>query len=212
MPRAWVLLLACLVVLTGYFGPWVDHTAAGLVITGLDLGEYTKFLPAVKRGEVWVWRPGFYAPLVAVAAASVLAAYRHDLRINAWQRVPFLLIALVSALNLLPPAWTPPRLLQPEFRWQTGALILLLSGIGFSPFLAMLPQRASALLVTILGLAAVYFPVQGFLVILPAIQTVMAQPIAPAWGMWLTTLGLLTLIITWWLPDPVGRRRHDQTL
>lgn len=211
MSRAWVLLLTCLITLTGYFGPWVGHAAAGLVVTGLDLGEYSKFLPAVKRGEVWLWRPGFYAPLVAVAAACVLAAYRRDLRHSSWQRVLFLLIALVGALNLLPPAWTPQRLLQPEFRWQTGAFILLLAGIGLSPFLALLPRRASALLVTGLGLAAIFFPIQGFWAVLPAIQEVMARSVNPAWGIWLMPPGLLALIIAWWLPDPIGRPHPNRT-
>lgn len=204
--RRWMIPLACLVTLAGFFGPWVNHRAAALVITGLDLGEYVKFLPVVRRGEVWLWRPGFYAPLVAVSAACVFAAYRREFRYNVLTRAVILLLALISALNLLPPAWTPARLLEPEFRWQTASLVLLLAGLGFSPFLALLPQRAAAVAVATLSLAGLVFPVQGFLAVLPAIGELMARPLVPAWGMWITLAGLVALIIAWWLPGQTLER------
>lgn len=204
--RRWIIPLACLVTLAGFFGPWVHHAAAALVITGLDLGEYVKFLPGVRHGEVWLWRPGFYAPLVAVSAACVLAAYRREFRYSVLARALILLMALISALNLLPPAWTPARLLEPEFRWQTASLGLLLVGLGFSPFLALLPQRAAAVVVAILGLAALIFPTQGFLAVLPAIGELMARPLMPAWGMWITLVGLVALIAAWWMPERILER------
>lgn len=204
MLRRWLLPVACLVTLAGVFGPWVAHPAAGLVVTGLDLGEYVKFLPAVQRGTVWLWRPGFYAPLVAVSAACVLAAYRRDLGYAGWLRGLLLLLALISALNLLPPAWTPQRLLEAEFRWQTGALIVLLAGVAVSPFLALLPSRAAAALVSILALAGLVFPVQGFLAVLPAIAELLAHPVRPGWGMWCMITGLVALLVAWWLPQRAG--------
>ncbi|RIK53402.1 MAG: hypothetical protein DCC57_08350 [Chloroflexi bacterium] len=198
--QRWLLPLACLVTLAGVFGPWVAHPAAGLVITGLDLGEYVKFLPTVQRGEIWLWRPGFYAPLVCVSATCSLAAYRRDLGYAPWLRGLLLLLALVSALNLLPPAWTPQRLLAAEFRWQTSALVLLLAALGLSPLLALLPRSQAAAAASLAALAALVFPIQGFLAILPAVGALMARPISPAWGMWCTVAGLLALLIAWWQP------------
>lgn len=49
-PALW-LMVGILLLLTGYFGPWIDHEVAGLVVTGLDLGEYVKFLPEVRSGR-----------------------------------------------------------------------------------------------------------------------------------------------------------------
>lgn len=204
--QRWLLPAACLITLAGVFGPWVAHPVAGLVITGLDLGEYVKFLPAVQDGEVWLWRPGFYAPLVCVSAACSLAAYRRDLGYAPWLRGPLLLLALVSALNLLPPAWTPQRLLEAEFRWQTGALVLLLAALSLSPFLALLPRTLAAVAVSLAALAALVFPIQGFLTILPAVGALMARPITPAWGMWCTVAGLLALLTAWWLPRRAATR------
>ncbi|NJN84002.1 MAG: hypothetical protein HC802_18155 [Caldilineaceae bacterium] len=54
-----LLPIAVLVALAGYFGPWVDHPVAGLVVTGLDLGEYVKFLPVILSAEIVLWREGF---------------------------------------------------------------------------------------------------------------------------------------------------------
>ena len=122
----WILPLALLCALVGYFGPWIDHRVAGLIVTGLDFGEYVKFLPAVRTGAVTVWRAGFYAPLVAIGTTALAIAYRTDLAFKWWLRFPLLALAAVAALNLVPPAWTPARLLDPEFRLQTTSLVLLL--------------------------------------------------------------------------------------
>ncbi|MCB0079731.1 MAG: hypothetical protein KDE47_02315 [Caldilineaceae bacterium] len=56
----WLLPLTLLLILTGYVGPWVPHRVSGLVVTGLDLAEYVKFLPIIRSGQVSLWREGFY--------------------------------------------------------------------------------------------------------------------------------------------------------
>jgi hypothetical protein len=200
MARRWLLPAGCLLALAGYFGPWVGHPAAGLVITGLDLGEYVKFLPTVRSSEIWLWRPGFYAPLVAVSAACSLVAYRRDMHYPWWAKALLLTMALVAALNLLPPAWTPARLLEPEFRWQTGALILLLAALLVSPFLALLSRRVVALAVTLLVVAGIAFPLQGFFAALPSIAELYNRPLSPAWGPWLMVIGLVVVGSAFWWP------------
>lgn len=196
-----LLLLGLVAALTGYFGPWVDHRAAGLVITGLDLGETVKFLPSVRSGEVLLWRPGFYAPLVAGATAALLAAYRRDFRLGVWLRLPVLLAALVATANLVPPAWTPARLMELEFRTQTGALIVLLVGLAFSPFLALLPPRIAAIVTSLPTAAGIILPIYGYLQVLPLLAELYRQPLSPAWGPWLTSLGLIVLALAHWLPQ-----------
>jgi hypothetical protein len=194
----WSLPIGLLIALAGYFGPWVNHPVAGLVITGLDLGEYVKFLPVVRDGTVTIWREGFYAPLVAISAAAALAAYRPDLAYRGWLRMALLILAIVAALNLVPPAWTPTRLLEPEFRLQTTSLILLLVGVAFSPFLALLPRVLAAMIVTMLALIAIATPLHGFFQVLPAVQTLYNQPLDAAWGLWLMVVGLLLVCVSYW--------------
>lgn len=196
----WLLPVALLLALVGYFGPWVNHPVAGLVITGLDLGEYVKFLPIIRAGSVTIWRPGFYAPLVAISAVASLTAYRRDFAYRWWLRLPLLGIAIVAALNLVPPAWTPTRLLEAEFRWQTGSLLVLLAGVALSPFLALLPRWLATTIATLLNLIAIGVPLSAFFQILPAIQALYNQPVGAAWGMWIMTAALATVIISYWLP------------
>ena len=196
--KRWLLPLGLLLALGGYFGPWVAHPVAGLVITGLDLGEYVKFLPVVREGSVVIWRSGFYAPLVAISAAALLAAYRADLGYRWWLRFPLLALAIVAALNLVPPAWTPTRLLEAEFRLQTTSLLLLLAGVALSPFLALLPRLLAAALVTLLAAVGLVAPIYGFFQVLPAIQALYNQPVTAAWGLWLMAVGLLIVVITYW--------------
>ena len=194
----WLFPVGLVATLIGYFGPWVDHTVAGLVITGLDFGEYVKFLPGVREGTVILWRPGFYAPLVATSAAALLAAYRAELGYRWWMRVPLLMLATIAALNLVPPAWTPTRLLEPEFRWQTSCLVILLIGVACAPMLALLPRRIAAMAVTVLSISGIVAPLHGFFQVIPAIQTLYAHTLTPGWGLWLMVVGLLILATAFW--------------
>ncbi len=194
----WLLPVGLVMALTGFFGPWVNHLVAGLVITGLDMGEYVKFLPTVRDGTISIWRPGFYLPLVAISLSALIAAYRSDLAYRWWIRAPLLAFATVAAFNLVPPAWTPARLLEPEFRFQTTSLLLLLAGVALAPFLALIPRTLAAILVTLLGGVALTLPLYTFMQLLPTIQELYNQPLTAAWGLWLMTLGLLIVIVAYW--------------
>lgn len=194
----WILPLSLLFTLVGYFGPWVDHKVAGLVVTGLDFGEYVKFLPSVRDGTIKLWREGFYAPLVTTGAAAILIAYRPALTYPGWFRILLLAIATISALNLVPPAWTPSRLIEPEFRLQTTSLLVLLAGVAFAPFMALIPARYAAAIVTLLGLTAIIAPMQGLFAVLPAISYLYNEPVTAGWGLWLMLVSLLILLICFW--------------
>lgn len=185
--------LAGVLTLAGYFGPWVDHRVAGLVITGLDLGEYVKFLPSVRSGEVMVWRAGFYLPLVAVSLSQSLCAWRSELRYPGPLRVGMLVVAVIAALNLLPPAWTPARMVMPEFYEQTSALTLCLAAMALSPILALLPRTVVAPLLALLCGLAIWFPLRDFLRILPRVADLYNHTLQPGWGMALSAVGLVLL-------------------
>jgi hypothetical protein len=209
------LLLAAgaLAAFFGYVGPWVDHRVAGLAILGLDLGEYVKFLPLVRAGATGLWREGFYLPLVAVSLALSLCIWRPEFRWRpAW--LGWLLLALgvcgaiAAALNLLPPAWTPSRMLTPEFRQQSLAIGLCLAAVAFGPFLALLPRLVTGLAVLLLSAAAAVVPVLQFLRVLPEIGGLYNDTLVPGWGMYLMLGGLVLLMVMGGLlafaPQPHG--------
>lgn len=191
-PR-WLIPLGALLALAGYFGPWINHDVAGLVITGLDLAEYVKFLPEMLAGRLSVWREGYYLPLVAVSLALSLHAFDPRLNYNWLGRGLLLTVALIAALNLLPPAWTPQRMLTPEFRLQALALATLVGGVAVSPFLALVPAWIRGSLVSSASLAAIWFPVRDFTRILDDISFLYNHPQTPAWGMTVMIIGLSIL-------------------
>lgn len=203
----YLLPAAALITLAGYFGPWVGHRAAGLVIPGLDLGEYVKFLPVVRSGEVHVWREGFYLPLCTVSLALSLHAFRSEFRYHWLAKAALLGVAIVAALNMLPPAWSPGLLRTGEFRLQTAAIAICLAAVLTSPFLGLLPSIITGSIVIVLAAASAWFPVSGFLAVLANIEALYNNPIRPGWGMWLMLAGLALTIVTMWMAHFA---RHEQ--
>jgi hypothetical protein len=191
----WLLPLGIVAALAGYLGPWVDHRVAGLAVLGLDLGEYGKFLAAVRSGAVSLWREGFYLPLVAVSVTCSLSAFRRELGYHWAVRAFLLALAGVAALNLLPPAWTPQRMLTPEFQQQIVALGASLLAMLFSPFLALLPRWLTAASIVLLSIAALVIPAWQFAQVLPGITELYSQSLTAGWGLYMMAVGLLTIIV-----------------
>ena len=198
--KRWLLPIGALFTLVGYFGPWINHEAAGLVVTGLDLGEYIKFLPAIVNGEIELWREGFYLPLLCVSLTLSLNAFRHEYDYRWPIRLLLLAVAVIAALNMLPPAWTPQRLITPEFRFQAMAIGICLLCVGFSPFLALIPAKLAGTFISVLALLAIWFSVRGFLTVLNDISLVYNQAQSPSWGPWAMTGGLIMIAVTGFLP------------
>lgn len=191
----WLWPAACLVTLLGYFGSWVAHSVAGLAVLGLDLGEYVKFLPAVASGETHIWREGFYLPLFVVSFACGLLTYRPTYRYAFWLRLTLILIGIVAALNMLPPAWSPAVLRSAEFRLQTAGIALSLVLLAASPVLALMPPLPVYGLLAGLSAAAISLPAWGFLRVLPSIAELYGHALRPALAFYVTILGLVLLTV-----------------
>jgi hypothetical protein len=192
-PRWLPPVLAGLVGLAGYFGPWVPHRAAGLVITGLDLAEYVKFLPQVASGQIPICRELFYMPLVAASLGAALLASRRGLRGAA--RGLLALAAVPPALAMLPPAWTPSVLRLPEFRLQVIAILVCLAMVPGILVTRYLPDRLVLGILAGLALIAAIWPAWGFLKVLPAIATLYRHPLQPGWGFWASLIGFLAVAL-----------------
>ena len=205
----WLWPVAGLIVLAGYFGPWLPHRVAGLVVTGLDLGEYIKFLPSVTEGSVVLWREGFYLPLIAVSLSCSLLAYRDVYRYSIALRFALLLLGLIAALNMLPPAWTPAVLRSDEFQLQTATIIVCIGLLLFSPVLRLLPALPVYALLGTIALAGIWFPITGFIKILPDVNYLYAQEIRPGWGFYVLVLGLALLVGAYWLGLRGERTPHS---
>ncbi len=188
----WYLLAAALALgLAGYYGPWVPNRAAGLVVIGLDLGEYVKFLPQVRSGALQLHRELFYLPLLAGSVSAALLASRRVL--SGWSRTVSALVAIPLALAMLPPAWSPAVLATAEFRIQVTAIavciVLVIPGILFSRHL---PDRHALAIIAVLAAAAALVPSWGFLQARPAIEQLYNHALPLGWGWWASLLGNLS--------------------
>ncbi len=191
----WVILIAAAAIgLAGYYGPWVPHKAAGLIVIGLDLAEYVKFLPDVIAGRVVLRREIFYLPLAAASiGASLIASRRATL--PAWGRVLLALASIPCAAAALPPAWSPAVLLLPEFRLQVAGMVLcwlLVPGVLLTRYL---PDRLILALIALLSLAAALAPAWGFLQIHAGIEALYRQVLPLGWGFWAGTVGFLAAAV-----------------
>ena len=205
----WLWPAACLIVLTGYFGSWVAHPVAGLVVTGLDLGEYVKFLPSITDGSVSLWRQGFYLPLVLVSLSCGLLSYRDYYHYPFLLRLALIILGFVAALNLLPPAWTPTLLFTNEFMLQTATIAICALLLLASPLLRFLPPLPVYAILALFALLAIWFPVTGFLKVLPDINYLYNQPIRPGWGLYLMVIGIMSSVAAYALAYLAERNTDD---
>lgn len=192
----WLWPVVCFVTLAGYFAPWVDHGVSGLVITGLDLGEYVKFLPGIRDGSISVWRQGFYLPLLAVSLSCSFTAYRPVFGYSLPARLSLLLLGLVAALNMLPPAWSPTVLASSEFRLQTIWIALSLVALAFSPFLALVPSYLAYTVIAVVSVTGLWFCLSGFMRVIPGIFALYQSQIVIGWGPYAFAIGLGLQILT----------------
>lgn len=190
---------AVILIGAGYFGPWVWHKAAGLNLSADDLGEWIKFLPAWRAGQLAVIRELFYLPLWLTAIGLGLLAGR----IAAWPwKLAVLALSLILVLTPLPKypevmsAYREPEFM-PTF-WATVVSAGLAVALTF--FGARLPERVEAILWIVIGSATALLAPWMFGRAMPDIERLYHYAIG--WGLiavivggvWLTVLG----IILWW--------------
>jgi hypothetical protein len=191
------LALSLFAAMAGYFGPWVAHEAAALVLTGQDLGEFVKFLPSVRSGQLHVVRELFYIPLLAASMGLVLVAGNRRLQYPRAARRLLSLVAIPVALSMLPPAWTPQLMLTREFRLQTVAIAICLLVVVLSGLLRRVIPVVLEVATGGLALLAGSIPVARFLSVRPAIDAVYGRPVTSGWGLWLMPagFGLVALVL-----------------
>ncbi len=189
------LTLAGLVlVVAGYWGPWVWAEPAGLRVLGLDLAEYVKFVAEVRSGQVSVLREVFYLPLVALSLSLSLLAHRRELRLPRAVRWLLNLLAIPVALAMLPPAWTPALLLSPEFVKQTIAIGLCVAAAGLSyPLWRRMPGSLVAGMLVMLALLATGPMLASFWRLRGPLDAVYGRPIEVGRGPVEMTLGFAVL-------------------
>lgn len=187
LPLGWVL------VIVGYYGPWIAHKTAALTLTGSDMGEFVKFLPGVLDGSLQVVRQFFYLPPVAVSLTVALLVGNRSLGFPWLLRVGVLSASAVMSFQLLPPAWSPGSLMTAEFRLQPIALGFCWLALGGFWLLGRLPIRLTGLACCGLAILAGALAAWQMLIVKPAINATYGAPPAVGWGCAACFLGLAML-------------------
>lgn len=191
-----LLLLALLIGVAGFWGPWVDHKAAALILIGQDMGEFVKFLPEVRDGTVPIVRQLFYLPpfcacLIFALFSSTDGAWTYGRALRAL----FLLAIVPLSLALLPPAFSLPAVLGPEFRIQAGGVLICWASIPGSFALPRIPPPLRSASVAVLALAASIPTLWQFLLALPLITDLYRRPPQIGWGLAATVSGFLLVAV-----------------
>lgn len=206
--KSWEGFLLALAGLTlaivGYWGPWVDHPAAALVIPGFDLAEYVKFLPEVRAGTVAVARELFYLPATAAGLCLALTVGRLRRRLPTWLAVLLAILAAWLALVVAPPPDFILRFPQDAALRAEWGRQAALAGAAFLAVAAAalwadhLPRRVWPLLVTLTAGFGATMPLWQFFAVRPAIEQVYNRPLTPGWGVWLVPLGFILTVAAAW--------------
>ena len=192
----WPLMLGWIGLSLGIYGTWLKGTAAALSLTGSDLGELAKFLPAVQSGSLLVCRQAFYLPAVALVVSVSLMAGSHQARLRAAPRMLVLTLAGLASLQLLPPAWSLASLRTSEFRMQVAALGTCALLLACTKWLVRLLPCLRGSLVGLVSLSSVVLPVSQLRIIIPELASVYGSTPGTGWGFWATELGLILISVS----------------
>jgi hypothetical protein len=202
MPLGWVLAAA------GYYGPWIAHATAALTLTGIDMAEFVKFIPAVQSGQLPVLRHLFYLPPLAVVLGIAFLIHAPRLRYPLAVRLAALVLAVPVSLQLLPPAWSPTSLMTAEFRLQAVALGVSWIALAGSWLLARLPAGLLAGIGALLALAAAGAATWQLWLVKPEIDQLYGSVPPVGWGFYACVVGLVVMAAAASLLAAAGNRRR----
>ena len=181
--------LSATAILLAYFLPWLPHPAAGLRLIGLEMGEWVKFLPQVRSGEIAAGRNLFYLPPITLGALLALATAGWPN--GRWQTWAMRGLAVAVSLLALPALEAIRD--EPSGEWLLRLLLIggvvgvaFLSGLG-----GRLPAQASWLLLALIALAGALLPTWAYLSVRPVIADLLRAPVGIGPGVWLNLVGHL---------------------
>ena len=180
----WLVPLAVVVALIGFFGPWIPHKAVALIVTGFELSEFAKFFPEVQARTVAVTRALFLTPLTAGALIIGLWA-------NAYTRMLGIRMAVTAAAAFIALATLPQyeSLAAPDYR---GQLLLALGGcllVLLTPLARQWPDRVRFVLIALIALAGILSPVLQYTRLHPLVVELYNKPVGVGRGLILFALG-----------------------
>ncbi len=188
-----VLKLGFTLILLAYFLVWLPQSVVGLSFIGFELGEWVKFLPQIRSGELTVNRNLFYLPPITLGL--MLAAWTIDWPNRRWQtwvvRGMSILIACLAlpALEVILDEQTDQWLL----RIQLITVVVLATIIA--PLLKRLMPSFTKwytwITIIFLGFIGASWPTWAYLTIRPIVTELFGAPVGIGPGVTLNIIGHL---------------------
>ncbi len=166
------------------WGAWVPDRSVANTLLGVDMAEAIKFLPGIRSGRIRVWREAFLLPQLTLSIMLAVQAWQKRWPFPTWLRVGIQVIALMTALSMLPPAWSPPLLRAPEWRTQ---VLFILTGVAFSiasPLFQFISAKILDGLVALLGLVTATLVGSYLQTVWPEFTAVYHRPLPFGVGVW----------------------------
>ncbi len=177
-------------VLIGYLTTWLPHPTAGLTLIGLDISEWSKFLPQMQAGEL-PNRDWFYLPPITLALFLVLwsATWGN----GRWQTWAARFLAIGISLLAFPAI----EVIRFEAANQWQPRVIMIAAVMVMALLAAVLgrwPRVTAGLMVLAGLAGFILPTWAYWAVRPVISALVGAPIGIGIGVWLNLLGHLLMI------------------
>ncbi len=180
-------------ILLGYFLVWLPHQAVGLSLIGLEMGEWTKFLPKIQQGQYFLDRILFYLPPITLSL--MLVVWTIGWPNDKWKTWATRGLAVVISLLAFPPIES--LRFEASDQWMTRLLLVILVALS-----AVLCSQATRLsrksiqiiewsLFAVLGVLGASLPLWTFLVLRPEISAIFGESVGIGPGLWLNTIGHL---------------------
>jgi hypothetical protein len=206
--RRILLLVALIVALAGYFGPWTWHPAVVFRYSADDLAEFVKFMPAVKSGQVLITRELFFLPiwLVSIGIALWLGSYVR----RQWIRWLVGLLVMYAAVWPMP---SYPFILDayqsPEFGLSFWAsVVVAVLCIAAMAIGARIPNRARTVAWILIGLGGATIAPLHFVRLKPALDAQHGWALGIGWGIGAVVIGFGVVATVgawqWWKKEKPG--------
>lgn len=191
-----LLRSAFVLILVGYLLEWLPHAAAGLSIMGQELGEWVKFVPAVKGGEVIFGRGYFFIPpwTLALMLVSWTIPWSNR-RVQTW----FVRIIAILISFLIFPPFEVIRFEEPN-QWLVRILMILsvMTYIFSVPLIAKRPiervNGITSISFVVLGIFGAVLPTSAYLAVRAPISDLLGAPVGMGMGILLNLTGHLMVL------------------
>ena len=180
-------------IFVGYLLVWLPQPVAGLSFIGLEMGEWVKFLPEVRSGQIAASRNLFYLPPVILGL--MLCLWTTGWPNGRWRTWAMRLVAIVVAMLAFPAV---EAILEESIDQWLGRILMILLVAIVAALIPLLDRllgeqglEVARVIIMLLAVAGLVLPTWAYLTIRPAVSQLFDTAVGIGPGVWLNGVGFL---------------------